>query len=37
MVQIIMNTDEIKYGGQGKLKEKQYFVKTNSKRYSCIL
>ncbi|BAT88606.1 hypothetical protein VIGAN_05214400 [Vigna angularis var. angularis] len=30
--QIIMNTDEIKYGGQGKLKENQYLFKTISKR-----
>jgi len=32
-----MNTDEIKYGGQGKLNENQYYLKTISKRYSCSL
>ncbi|KAG4920812.1 hypothetical protein JHK82_049752 [Glycine max] len=30
--QIILNTDEIKYGGQGILKEEQYFLKTISRR-----
>ncbi|KAK7287576.1 hypothetical protein RIF29_00857 [Crotalaria pallida] len=30
--QVILNTDEIKYGGQGCLKEDQYFQKTVSKR-----
>nr|KYP52182.1 1,4-alpha-glucan-branching enzyme [Cajanus cajan] len=30
--QIILNTDEIKYGGQGSLKEDQYFQKTISRR-----
>ncbi|XP_061363910.1 1,4-alpha-glucan-branching enzyme 3, chloroplastic/amyloplastic [Gastrolobium bilobum] len=30
--QVILNTDEIKYGGQGRLKEEQYFQRTVSRR-----
>lgn len=32
MAQIILNTDDIKYAGQGSLKEDQYYKKTISRR-----
>ncbi|XP_061351304.1 1,4-alpha-glucan-branching enzyme 3, chloroplastic/amyloplastic-like [Gastrolobium bilobum] len=30
--QVVLNTDEIKYGGQGRLKEELYFQRTVSRR-----
>lgn len=37
MIQLILNTDEIKYAGQGILKENQYIQKTISRRYACYV
>ena len=37
MVQIILNTDETKYGGQGLIEEGQYLQRTINRRYSEFL
>ena len=32
MTQVVLNTDETKYGGQGLIKDNQYLQRTMSKR-----